>query len=81
MRMDFITRKHFPREEMIRLVKIDGKFMLDNENKTGKRGFYLHSDEAEITSLFRSKKILRFLKEEEEREQLLQEILNIIHGA
>ena len=66
---------------MIRLVKIDGKFMLDNENKTGKRGFYLHRDEVEITSLFRSKKILRFLKDEEEREQLLQEILNIIHGA
>lgn len=43
-RTDIVTRKSFPKEELLRFVVRDGKLHYDPSGKAAGRGFYLHPE-------------------------------------
>ena len=48
LRMDILSRSSFPKEELIRLVKVDNKLVIDIENKLPGRGYYIKKDKSTL---------------------------------
>ena len=47
-RLDVATRKSFPKNQLLRLVKIGPKVVVDKSQSLLGRGYYLHKDEAAL---------------------------------
>lgn len=78
-RMDILSRKSFPREELFRLVKQDGKFLLDLNDTLPGRGIYIHRDEETLAKVFQ-KGLLRKYASKEDLAVLESELKNYAHG-
>ena len=63
-RMCLITREMKPKKELLRLVKIDGKIVLDKKQKVQARGFYVSRDPEILARLKKSKALNRAFKME-----------------
>lgn len=74
LRMDLLTRKSYPRNQLIRLVLIDGKLILDLNHKILGRGIYLLNDGNTLEKVFKKGLLKRYCKDEEVLENLKREI-------
>lgn len=63
-RMCLITRQMKPKSELLRLVKIDGKIVVDKKQKIQQRGFYVSLDAETLKNLKKSKALNRAFKME-----------------
>ena len=61
-RMCLITRQMKPKSELIRLVSVDGKIVVDKKQKIQKRGFYVSRDAETLKNLKKSKALNRAFK-------------------
>ena len=61
-RMCLITKEMKPKSELIRLVSIDGKIVVDKKQKIQKRGFYVSRDAETLKNLKKSKALNRAFK-------------------
>ena len=61
-RMCLITRQMKPKSELIRLVRLDGKIVVDKKQKIQQRGFYVSRDAETLKNLKKSKALNRALK-------------------
>lgn len=77
MRMDMVSRVSYPRDLLLRFVKIEGKLTLDLSGNLPGRGYYLLNDENHIKEVFNKKKISRYLGNKNQ-EELLKEILESV---
>ncbi|MFA7111631.1 MAG: YlxR family protein [Bacilli bacterium] len=50
-----VTNSNFPKQELFRVVNVDGKGVLDITGKMNGRGAYVHKDETTIESAKKSK--------------------------
>ena len=61
-RMCLITRQMKPKSELIRLVNLNGKIVVDKKQKMQQRGFYVSSDAETLKNLKKSKALNRAFK-------------------
>ena len=61
-RMCLITRQMKPKSELIRLVRLDGKIVVDKKQKIQQRGFYVSRDAETLKNLKKSKALNRAFK-------------------
>lgn len=78
-RMDILSRTSYPKEELYRFVKQDGKFLLDKDYKLPGRGVYVHKDEETLHKVFQ-KGMLRKYASKEELEVLESELIKDAHS-
>lgn len=74
-RMDILTRKSYPIDELFRLTITDDGLVLDLDSSRKGRGLYLHKDKNTIETAKKKKLLLRYLKDEEKLNQLIEEML------
>lgn len=77
LRMDLLTRNTYPREELCRLVYLDGSLHLDTKGCPGK-GIYIHKDEETVKKVFQKKMLRRYVSSNEDLARLESEILNAL---
>ncbi len=75
--MDLLSRKSYPRDELFRLVMLDGTLHLDNGGLQGK-GIYLHKDEETVKKAFQKKIFRRFVSSMDDLDRLESEILDAL---
>lgn len=69
-RMDILSRKKYPKDELIRLVKQDDKLVLNGDLKG--RGIYIHKDRETILKVFNKGLLKRYnIDNESLKEELL----------
>ncbi len=61
-RMDILSRKRYPRERLIRLVRKEDVFVLDPANALPGRGYYLLRERVSIERLKKKNVLLRYSK-------------------
>lgn len=72
-RMDVLSRKRLPKEELLRLVLADGKYVPDVSGKAPGRGIYVIRDaELLLANRKRLEKTLRHVFEETEFHAILE---------
>ena len=59
-RKDIISGKSFPKNELLRLILIDGQFIFDKDSSLQGRGYYIHKDLEAIQALKSQKLLKRF---------------------
>ena len=77
-RMCIITRQMKPKSELLRLVKKDGKIVVDKNKKAQCRGFYVSSDPEILKNLKKTKalnKVFKMQVEDSVYEEVLKECL------
>jgi len=67
-RLDIVSHKSYRKDELIRLVKKDGKILIDETQTMSGRGVYIHKDEVTIKKC--SKAIARHLGVEPSEEDI-----------
>ena len=72
-RMDILTRKTFPKESLLRLVRIDDVLVLDKDQTMPGRGIYLLA-ETETVSRLRKKNLLLRYSKKTDYEKLFEEM-------
>ena len=72
-RMDILTRKTFPRESLLRLVRVDDVLVLDKDQTMPGRGIYLLA-ETETVSRLRKKNLLLRYSKKTDYEKLFEEM-------
>lgn len=75
-RMDILTRKSYPIDELFRLTITDDGLVLELDSSRKGRGLYLHKDKNTIEAAKKKKLLLRYLKDEEKLNQLIEEMLS-----
>ena len=73
-RMCIITRQMKPKSELLRLVKVDDKIVVDKKQKVQQRGFYISRD-AEILKNFKKSKALNKVFKMQVSESVYDEVL------
>lgn len=63
-RMCIVTRAKKPKSELIRLVSLDGKIIVDHRQKLQARGVWVSKDPAILDKLIKSKALNRAFKRE-----------------
>lgn len=64
VRMDLLSRKQFPREELFRLVLQEGKLLLDLSYSLKGRAVYVKKDVETIEVIFKKGLLRRYSKED-----------------
>ncbi|HIU70289.1 MAG TPA: YlxR family protein [Candidatus Enterosoma merdigallinarum] len=72
-RMDILTRKTFPKESLLRLVRVDDVLVLDKDQTMPGRGIYLLA-ETETVSRLRKKNLLLRYSKKTDYEKLFEEM-------
>ena len=72
-RMDILTRKTFPKESLLRLVRVDDVLVLDKDQTMPGRGIYLLV-ETETVSRLRKKNLLLRYSKKTDYEKLFEEM-------
>lgn len=72
-RMDILTRKTFPKESLLRLVRVDDVLVLDKDQTMLGRGIYLLA-ETETVSRLRKKNLLLRYSKKTDYEKLFEEM-------
>ena len=72
-RMDILTRKTFPKESLLRLVRVDDVLVLDKDQTKPGRGIYLLA-ETETVSRLRKKNLLLRYSKKTDYEKLFEEM-------
>ena len=72
-RMDILTRKTFPKESLLRLVRVDDVLVLDKDQTMPGRGLYLLA-ETETVSRLRKKNLLLRYSKKTDYEKLFEEM-------
>jgi len=62
LRMCAITRQKKPKNELLRLVRVDGKIIIDEKQNIQARGVYLSKDKEVLKNLKKSKCLNRAFK-------------------
>lgn len=75
-RMDLLTRKSYPKQELLRLVFSDGKLIYDKDGNLPKRGIYIHKDSQTIEKVFQKGLLKRFVKDQDLLLALERELKN-----
>ena len=76
-RMDFASRQRFPKSEMLRLLRVDGRLVIDRDFNQPGRGYYLHKDGESFLLAKRKKAFERLLHRpltDEEEKAILEAI-------
>ena len=73
-RMCLITRKMLPKSELIRIVKVNDKIIVDEKQKIQSRGFYVSKD-LEALKDFKKKKVLNKAFKMEVAEKVYDEVI------
>lgn len=63
--MDLLTRKIYPKAELFRLVKQDGKLCYDKKGDLPGRGIYLHKDRETLEKVFKKGLLKRYCPKED----------------
>ncbi len=63
-RMCLVTREMKPKQSLLRLVKVDGKIIVDKKQKVQSRGFYVSKDPEIVAKLKKTKALNRAFKME-----------------
>ncbi len=69
-RKDLISGKVYPRNELLRLVKIDNEILIDRDYSSKGRGAYIKIDGADLSALENGKLLSRAFKEEVKKEAI-----------
>ncbi len=80
-RMDFSTRKVYPRKDLFRLVKTEEGLVLDKEDKLPGRGIYLLKDEETVKRVSEKKMLRRFTSSDEDILRLSKELMNALRES
>ncbi len=64
-RMDILSRKSYPREELFRLVKQEGKLILDLEGSLPGRGVYVCKDAETLEKVFQKGLLRKYANKED----------------
>ncbi len=64
-RMDLLSRKSCPKQELIRLVFTDGKLVYDRNGNLPCKGIYIHKDSQTIEKVFQKGILKRYTKDKE----------------
>ena len=73
LRMDLLSRKLFPKEDLFRLVLKDSVLVFDKEKNPSGRGIYLRKDK-ETLALAKKKGILKRYAKNSDLDALFQEL-------
>jgi len=80
LRMCAITRQKKPKTELLRLVKVNGKIVLDEKQNIQTRGVYISKDKEALKNLQKSKCLNRAFKTEVPKE-VYEEVMNLCSKA
>lgn len=72
-RMDILTRKTFPKESLLRLVRVDDVLVLDKDQTMPGRGIYLLAETETVLRLRKKNLLLRYSKKTD-YEKLFEEM-------
>ena len=75
-RMDIVTRKVYPVDELFRIAKIDGKLIYDKDNNLGGRGYYLSKDLHVLELAAKRHSLDRISNDAAENNKILEELKN-----
>ena len=74
-RMDLATRKVYPKEELFRLVVVQGgSLLLDREGSLPGRGVYVLKDGSSVAKVFRKGMLKRYCKDDDVLSRLEKEL-------
>lgn len=76
-RMDILSRKSYPINELIRLKKADDTLVLDIDHSMKGRGIYLHKDKETIDIAYKKHLLKRYIHNAEQKEMLFKEMMKI----
>lgn len=76
-RMDVLSRERYPRERLLRLVKVGEDVVLDPEGKLPGRGVYVLKDVDHIRMTFQKKRLSRFVSAKRQ-ESLMEEMIQYV---
>lgn len=76
-RMDVLSRERYPRERLLRLVKVGEDVILDLDGKLPGRGIYVLKDVEHIRMTFQKKRLSRFVSAKRQ-ESLMEEMIQYV---
>lgn len=77
MRTCVVTREKLPKQELLRIVKFDGRVSVDPTGKQNGKGCYIKKD-ASVLEEARKKKVLNRVLEAEIDDEVYEEIQKLI---